>query len=298
MFVNAVETATKYTRPFLSISRAYGLSEVMPGCATFIIVNDEGWALTCKHVAEQIRVAEDLYKRYNAFKAELNAIPKSDRHYKALVKALEKKYHYEKKKRILIQQRNHFGDVVDVSKGIECILHPKYDLALIHFVGFSKVLCNQYPVFAKNSTVLSQGMSLCRLGYPYPEFNNFRYNEASDDIEWTIIGKTRTPLFPIDGILTRFCADQNNRVVEIEMSTPGLKGQSGGPLFDVNGIIYGIQSCTVSLPLGFDQENREVIVNGVSKRVNDYSFIHLGRCIHIDVIKEFLDTHGVKYQVG
>lgn len=298
MFVSAVKTATNYTRPLLSISRTYGLSEVIPGCATFIIVNDEGWALTCKHVVKQIQVADDSYKRYNAFKTELNVVPKSDRHYKALVKALEKKYHYEKKKRILIQQRNHFGDAVDVSKGIEYILHPTYDLALIHFIGYNKVLCNQYPVFALNSSVLRQGMSLCRLGYPYPEFNNFRYNEASDDIEWTNNGKTRTPLFPIDGILTRFCADQNNTVVEIEMSTPGLKGQSGGPLFDVNGIIYGIQSCTVSLPLGFDQENREVIVNGVPKKVNDYSFIHLGRCVHIDVIKEFLDTHGVKYQVG
>lgn len=298
MFVKAIETATKFTRPFLSISRAYGLSEVMPSCATFIILNEDGWAITCKHVAEQIRIADDSYEHYNAFKTELNAIPKSDRHFKTLVKALEKKYHYEKKKRILIQQRNHFADVVDVSNRIEYIMHPVYDLALIHFVGFNKVLCNQYPVFAKNSTVMKQGMSLCRLGYPYPEFNNFRYNEVSDDIEWTNLGKTRTPLFPIDGILTRFCVDQNNRIIEIELSTPGLKGQSGGPLFDVNGTIYGIQSRTISLPLGFDQENREIIVKGVSKKVNDYSFIHLGRCIHVDVIKEFLDTHGVKYQEG
>ena len=298
MYKKAIEKVTKFTRPLLSISRAYGYTDVMPGCSTFIIINDEGWILTCKHVAEQIRIAEEAYKRYASFKAELSAIPKSKSHYKTVVKELEKKYQYDHKKRVLVQQRNNLADVVDKSTGIQCFNHPEYDLALIRFNGFGQVLCNEYPVFAKDSSVLKQGMSLCRLGYPYPEFSNFRYDADKDDIEWTNQGKTGTPLFPIDGILTRFCADNNNRVVEIELSTPGLKGQSGGPLFDVNGIVYGIQSGTISYPLGFDQENKEIFVNGVAKKVNDYSFIHLGRCVHVDVIKEFMDTHGVKYQVG
>ena len=56
MYKKAIEKVTKFTRPFLSISRAYGYTDVMPGCSTFIIVNDEGWILTCMHVAEQIRI--------------------------------------------------------------------------------------------------------------------------------------------------------------------------------------------------------------------------------------------------
>ena len=90
----------------------------------------------------------------------------------------------------------------------------------------------------------------------------------------------------------------DSRIVEIELSTPGLRGQSGGPLFDVNGVIYGMQSATLTLPLGFDQESRVIKVKGVDKKVNDYSFIHLGRCVHVDILKSFMDSLGVKYQVG
>lgn len=298
MFVKAIEKTTKFTRPFKSITRCYGSTVVEAGCATFIIVNDEGWILTCKHVAEQIQISNHVYNQYSRFKSELNSLSKSDKNYDKQVMVLEKKYGYNKKKNVLIQQRNNFTDVVDQLSGFQWHYHPKYDVALIHFDGYGKILCDQYPVFAKDSSSLKQGMSLCRLGYPYPEFNDFKYNEACDDIEWTNVGKSMSPLFPIDGILTRHCVDNNGKIVEVELSTPGLKGQSGGPLFDANGIIYGMQSATISLPLGFDQENREIYVKGIKKKVNDYSFIHLGRCVHVDVIKEFMDIHGVKYQVG
>lgn len=297
MFVKAIEKVVKFTRPFKSISRCYGQAEIQAGCATFIIVNDEGWILTCKHVAEQHQIAVNAYNKYSQFKNELMLIPKNGKHYKTALKSLEKKYGYDKNKNILIQQKNLFVGVVDKMTGFDWHYHPKYDVALIHFNGFEKILCNQYPVFAKDSSVLKQGMSLCRLGYPYPEFVDFRYIQENDDIEWTGEGRADSPLFPIDGIMTRLCTD-SDKVVQVELSTPGLKGQSGGPLFDVNGVIYGMQSVTASLPLGFDQENRELIVKGVKKKVNDYSFIHLGRCIHVDVLKEFMDEHGVKYKVG
>lgn len=42
----------------------------------------------------------------------------------------------------------------------------------------------------------------------------------------------------------------------IETSTPRLRGQSGGPIFDVNGAIWAIQSQTHHLKLGFgDNQN-------------------------------------------
>jgi hypothetical protein len=296
MYVNAIEKVTEYTRPFLSISRAYGADVVEPSCATIIIVNSEGWVLTCKHVAQQIKAAQDINNKYAQFKNEVKALSTGDKHYKSKLRALEKKYGYVKGK-VVVQLKNQIS-VVDTCTGAEYFFHPEYDVALIRIDGFSKVLCNQFPVFAKDSSVLKQGKSLCRLGYPYPEFSNFKYDAAKDDIEWTNAGRATTPLFPIDGILTRHVIGNGGRLFAVEMSTPGLRGQSGGPLFDTNGVVYGMQSSTLTLPLGFDQENREIKVNGVSKKVNDYSFIHLGRCIHIDIIKEFMDAHGVKYQVG
>jgi S1-C subfamily serine protease len=81
----------------------------------------------------------------------------------------------------------------------------------------------------------------------------------------------------------------------IELSTPGLRGQSGGPLFDNNGIVYGMQFSTKHLHLGFDLVDKEIMVNTSIKKVSDYSFIHLGQCIHVNVIKAFLKQHNVKY---
>lgn len=42
MFVKSIEEVTNFTRPIRSIVRIYGSEEVIPGCATCIIVNDEG----------------------------------------------------------------------------------------------------------------------------------------------------------------------------------------------------------------------------------------------------------------
>lgn len=297
MFVKAIETVTQFTRPMLTISRNYGSTEVEPGCATIIVVNEEGWLLTCRHVAQLIVDAETINQKFTKFKQEVAALS-SGKHYKTQVKALEKKYGYVKGKGIIAQLKNQFN-IVDRFTSIQVIMHKDYDIALVKLDGFSKLSYNSYPVFAKDTTRLKQGMSLCRLGYPYPEFSNFSYDAANDDIVWTNAGNHNTPLFPIDGILTRHLVDaKKNRVVGIELSTPGLRGQSGGPLFDVDGIVCGIQSATHSLPLGFDQENREIKVKGVTKKVNDYSFIHLGNCVHVDVIKEFMNDNGIKYNVG
>ena len=82
------------------------------------------------------------------------------------------------------------------------------------------------------------------------------------------------------------------------MSTPGLIGQSGGPLFDKDGIICGLQFETHFEPLGFDQVNKEIVIDRKKKKVSNHPFMHLGRCIHVDIIKQFMDNNNVKYQVG
>jgi S1-C subfamily serine protease len=96
-------------------------------------------------------------------------------------------------------------------------------------------------------------------------------------------------------MVTRFLAEPKLGLYGIEMSTPGLRGQSGGPLFDEKGIVYGMQYSTKHLHLGFDLEDKEIVVNNQIKKVSDYSFIHLGQCIHVNAIKQFLDQHHVKY---
>ncbi len=294
MFVKAIEIVSKFTRPIHAILRSYDSLEIEPACSTFILINDQGYAITCKHVIENLIACEEVNNRYQAFKAERDELPKNNKRRKMIMN-LEKKYGYQKGITI-VNVKSSFMDSLDNLTGLQWWCHPTEDLALVKFDGFSKIYCDSFPVFAKDGKAIKQGKSLCRLGYPYPEFGNFQYNIELDDIEWTMNGKSNSPTFPIDGIVTRLVIN-DNKVAGIELSTPGLKWQSGGPLFDKDGIIYGMQSSTFTLPLGFDVVDGEIKVNGKKKKVNDYSFIHLGRCVHVDIIKRFLDEHGVKYKV-
>ena len=34
------------------------------------------------------------------------------------------------------------------------------------------------------------------------------------------------------------------------------------------------------------------------KKINDYAFIHLGECIHVSIIKEFLKAQNVSFEEG
>lgn len=291
MFTSAIETVAGFTRPIHSILRTYQGNNVLPGSATLFFVNDQGDAVTCKHVAELLARSETINQQYQLFRQEKNQIRQDNKASDAL-HALEQKYQYQPD--TLIQIKNNFMDCVDQIQGLTWHLHPTLDLAIIRFQGFNQRHYRQHALFAKRPEQLKQGKFLCRLGYPFPEFTNFRYNASSDDLEWTNSGVSHAPQFPIEGMVTRFLSD-GTQFYGIEMSTPGLRGQSGGPLFDENGIVYGLQYSTKHLHLGFDLVDMEVMVNNQVRKVTDYSFLHLGQCIHVDVIKSFLRQHQVPY---
>ena len=291
MFEEAIERTGRFTRPILTILRTYGGKQIIPGAATLFFVNEEGFAITCKHVIDVLAASENITKNYNAFKTERDKLPK-DGKFNQKLKGLEGKYSFNPEKEIQI--KNNFVDCVEPMTGFTAHVHPTLDLAILKFNGFNKIHYQDYAVFKKDSSQIKPGEMLCRLGFPFPEFNNFQYNETTDDIEWTGTGINVSPRFPLDGMVTRFLAEEN-KIYGIEMSTPGLKGQSGGPLFNKEGIVYGMQFSTKHLHLGFDIVDKEILLNNKSKKVSDYSFIHLGQCIHVDAIKEFLSLHKVKF---
>ena len=55
MFVKGIEIAKGYTRCMKSIMRGYGSNEITRCCSIFIIVNDEGWVITSKQIAEGLQ---------------------------------------------------------------------------------------------------------------------------------------------------------------------------------------------------------------------------------------------------
>lgn len=291
MFVGAIEKVDQFTRPIHFIVRYYGGSDIVPGTATLFFVNESGCAITCKHVAEQLLQAESLYAHYLRFRSELRRLPR-DRNFETQRKKLEEAHRISDE--TVIRVRSNFVNSVSGFKSFTVHNHPTQDLSIIEFNKYEARHYQGYALFLKDGKKVKQGKYLCRLGYPFPEFTNYRLNPQLDDIEWTEEGRVNTPSFPIDGIVTRHLVDGRG-ITGIEMSTPGLRGQSGGPLFDRHGVIYGMQSATRHLHLGFDQINREVVTDGLRRRVSNYPFLNVGQCVHVDVIKDFLHEKGIRF---
>lgn len=291
MFVKAIEIAAGFTRSIHSISRNYGSTIVQSGAATLFFVNSDGWALTCRHVAELIPIGDQLLAKRQAFLDEL-AVHRGEKKEKLLLRELEKKYGFSKE--TTFELFNNFMNCVEGTLNFEIRPHPELDVALIHFINYKKLGCNSFPEFAANGADLKQGKFLCRLGFPFAEFSNYAYDAGTDKIHWTDTGRVDTPRFPIEGMVTRN-VNMNDRLVGFELSTPGLRGQSGGPAFDTDGVIWGMQSMTGHLDLDFDV-NQEVIRSGRKKKVSDSAFLHVGFCIHIDILKSFMKENNVEFQ--
>lgn len=294
MFVDAIETAGQYTRPICTISRNYGSTTPVPGAATLFLVNAGGWALTCRHVAQVIIAAGQVNAQYEAFKAERAAISPG-RGFRHQLELLELKFGYSRAN--LIQVSNNFVDCVDGFTDFTVHFHPNFDVALIKFNNFKELFCETFPMFAADGSRLKQGKSICRLGFPFPEFQNYEYDANTDSIGWNADPRGATPRFPIDGMVTRHLLDPQGVIFGFELSTPGLRGQSGGPAFDVEARVWGMQSATNHLDLDFDVDV-EVLRSGGMKRVRNSPFLHVGHCIHVEILKDFMRANGVGFREG
>jgi len=74
MFVTAIEEVSKFTRAIHTITRNYKETIVSPGAATFFFVNEEGVAITCKHVIDLISNKQAINKHYENFKSVITGL--------------------------------------------------------------------------------------------------------------------------------------------------------------------------------------------------------------------------------
>jgi trypsin-like peptidase len=289
MFANALKSASIYTKPVITSLRYYD-GTVESGCAAFIVLNEEGWILTAAHIFIPLfnfNQQKSEILEYEKKISEINLNPYNAKKKKKLIRKLP----FNKKWIINVSSLwGPFGDKADDIK-----FNPVLDLGIARLKNFNKDLLSKYPIFKNPQDELLVGTSLCKLGYPFHQIEStFDEKEKQFSLKEGTFPLAR---FPLDGMFTRniiyFDNSSKKNVKFIETSTPGLKGQSGGPIFDVNGYIWGLQSRTTHFSLGFNPK-----IKKDKKEVEEHQFLSAGVGTHVEEIVNFLTENNIKFNLS
>lgn len=288
MFAKAVEMALPYTRAVLICQRKWS-GAVSCGIATFMVVNKDGWALTCSHVAAVAKTHQDHAAEIASFRAETGRIESDSR--------LNRSQRPSRMKQLKANQDwiTNYSFTWDrpgvTASRIEG--HVLADLALVKLENWDHTWVSQYPKFRDPSAhSLKVGTSLCKLGYPLHNFNA-TFDAAAEAFKIDIAEPMAA--FPLDGIHTRnvnvLDNTSNASAKFIETSTPGLGGQSGGPIFDVEGGVWAIQSRTAHYDLGWS-----VPVQRDGRKLEQHPSFHVGWGAHVEEAVNLMKRVGVAYE--
>jgi len=289
MFAKAVALSGQYTRPVI-ISKYLENKDVQAGIATFVMVNADGWIVTAAHVLQGLIDMQNSTIQKAAYLKAVEAINAntsySTKQKKREISQLKPNLHW-------ITNHSLWWGVDGITVKGDATVDPTADLAVAQLTGpIDKLNVTSFPTFANSKGAVAQGTSLCRLGYPFHDIKAV-YDQAKGQFQ--IPNLPHLAMFPNDGIVTRNVMTNDNpikRMVHfIETSTPGLLGQSGGPVFDVEGTVWGLQVRTVHLSLGFSPK---VKVSG--KEIVEHQFMHCGWATHVSHVRELLDRAKVTYQ--
>lgn len=294
MFSDACRMAGSFTRPVVMSARFVD-GRCASGIGSFVVINPDGWAVTALHIMNEVSRQTEAANNYQAAEAARQAIYAD--------KTLHKKERGTRLK--ALPQKNN--DSITHSSGwwswdnlipdVEYYTVPSVDLAVIHFNGFNPAWVTNYPVFKDPTRSFDPGRSLCRLGFPFHEITPV-FDTVNNRFELPP-GSLPLPRFPNDGIFTREVHVLTPGNVQpfplkfIETSSPGLRGQSGGPIYDTKGTIWGIQSRTVHLPLGFNPP-----VPGGKTGQTEHQFLNIGLGTHAETVVAALRHFGVSFSLS
>lgn len=290
MFAAAYEIASSFTRPVI-ISRRHADGSCDSGVGTFVIVNNDGWILTAAHILQEgqkLRVSKGQFDQHQQAKAAIENDTSLMHSQKK--KKLRSLGHVDPKW-IVNYSFWWAADNVNVVDW-HTLLGFAGDIAVGRLETFDAAKVTCYPQFKDPNKPIPPGTSLCRLGFPFHQIQP-TYDGAKFQLP---AGTFPMVFFPNEGILSRVLVtdqDPNNFAAFIETSSPGLPGQSGGPLFDKHGTVWGIQSHTSSLPLGFSPSPP-----GAKAGEVEHQFLNVGRATHPMTISLLLNQAGAKHAVA
>lgn len=287
MFAKACERVYKFTRPLIISTRTVD-GTVSSSCGTFIIINPEGWILTAGHLFDSfVKYQQDMKKikeveEINARKASM-AVPGAMTLPDTI--QLDPKW---------ITNHSFWwgGDGLRITS---VYVNREIDIALAKLDEFRPDMVQEYPIFRDPDT-MRPGTSICRTGFPFANIAT-DFDEGSKSFRIRN-GVLPLPFFPNDGIHTRNVLKQNKSkdgnydMLYVETSTPGLKGQSGGPIFDTNGHIYAMQVQTNHIPLGFHP-----ISEYDGKSIVENQFLNVGIGVHGKLLQQIMRDHHISFKV-
>ena len=290
MFASANSLARRFTYPMI-VSTRHWKGSVETSVGAFVVLNRDGWIVTTAHAFGLVAKAQadapkvaGLSAGITALRADTSMSPaKLAREMARLEGGADPDW--------ITNVSTWCGRDGVALRDVQ--VTPAADIALGRLDPMPADMLTAIPVLKHPTAGIEPGRSLCRLGFAFTKVKA-TFDEAVNGFR--VQGEV--PYFPLEGMFTRIVdagmtPDRTIHVRFIETSSPGLRGQSGGPLFDVDGRIWGIQSRTQHLALGF---NPEAEIAG--KKTQVPQFINLGLAAHVGTVIEILDAAGIAYEVS
>jgi Trypsin-like peptidase domain len=268
MFQEAYEIASAFTQPVIYLWKTVA-GVCRGGIGSCVVINDDGWVLTAAHIVTEAANLAKADHDARAWEASRDAL-KAD----ASISAKERGRRFaalgtpkaQMVRRAAVRWGHHASTLRDVT------VINDVDIAVGKLDPFDPSWVTQYPIFKDPTKSFLPGASLCKLGFPFMEIKP-TFDEA-------------TGIFDIP-------PDARNPLKFVETSTPGLKGQSGGPTFDTKGSIWAIQARTAHHPLDFSPE-----IKDGGKIQKEHQFLNVGWGVHVETVLGLLQQVGVKHAVS
>ncbi len=296
MFAEAIRSVQDFARPVV-ISQRRMTGKCQATIATFVVINRDGWAVTAWHVLDILIKATAEAADYVAIMANRAAVLGDSK--------LTDRERRQKLKRFPEPRRNAITNVSawwsfdGAACDIDVKALPSADVAFFKLHRFDPGWVATYPVFKNPASAVEPGRSLCRVGFPFHGIEPvFRADRNAFELP---PGSVPLPRFPNDGIYTRDVEVLSTPGAPkpsfplrfLETSSPGLMGQSGGPIFDVEGRIWAIQSRTVHYPLGFSPP----VPNGRQGEV-EHQFMNVGWGVHVETLVGAMRDNGIQFEMS
>ena len=280
MFADACSRVSGFTQPLL-ISTKLQSGEVRTDTGTFIVLNRDGWVLTAGH-------AFDSYNRFQTDQKKIKEINELNASRQQRPGAPSSEVKLDPNYVV----RHSFWWGWDGVRMVKATINRQIDIAVCKLEGFDPSWVREYPVL-KDPSSIRPGTTVCRSGYAFINIKS-KYDEKLQAFSIPRLPKEEL-IFSNDGMHARTVSngrtkDGKYELRYIQTTTPGLKGQSGGPIFDRQGHIYAMQVKTMHVPLGFHPS-----VEYDGEFMVENQFMNLGTGIHIGTVRAFLDDMGIKY---